>query len=217
MPAQHDLFPLIGDYGIRVNNDLILSTSSELVNFGNTTMQVLAAYPFWLKTNVFAETTSYFSNVNQLTFPWTSSITLEKKKNSKTKELIKSTPKSWEQKNSFTLNPQEIANPKSSDLKQFTLAAEAESGKSQIIVIPSSKFAMNQFLNGQSNNLEFILNVLNNLASGGALTGILSRAINFYPLPEMTDTQKDLFRYGNMLALPFIFALYGAVRLLKRK
>lgn len=214
-----NLLPLLESYGIKINNNLLLSTSAELVNFGNETMQFLTPYPFWIKTNGFNTKTPYFANINQLTFPWSSSITLINKKNVELTELVKTSNKSWEQTEGvgFNLNPQNIPEPKMTDLKEFIVGAEAKTENSRLVVLSDSRFIQDRYLNQNSGNLEFIFNLLNDLASQGALAGIRSRAISYYPLPDLSEQQKNIFKYGNILALPILFGLYGAIRLLRRK
>lgn len=217
--SNNNLLPLLADYGIKINDNLLLSTSAELVNFGNQMMQFLTPYPFWLKTNNFNTKTAYFANINQLTFPWTSSITLTNKKDIELIELIKTSNKSWEQTESsgYNINPQTIPEPKVSDLKEFIIGAEAKIKNSRLIVVGSSRLIQDQYLNQSSGNLEFVFNLLNDLASQGALTGIRSRAISYYPLPDLSEQQKNIFKYANILGLPILFGLYGAIRLLRRK
>lgn len=218
-PATHNLFPLLAKYGIKVSGDLVLSTAAEVINLGNESNPfVPVLYPFWVKTNNFQKDISYFSNINQLTYPWVSSLTLEKKNNISVKELVKSTKESWVQKDGFFLNPQEIPLPDEKNLKEFLISAEAEKKDGgRIVVISSSRFTLDRYLSQASNNLEFLLNVVNDLASGGVLSGIRQRAVNFYPLPPLSESQKDLFKYGNMLLLPLVFICYGGLRLWKRR
>lgn len=215
--TNSNLSSLTGDYGITINPNLVLSTSAELVNFGDQTMQYLIPYPFWLKTNVFDKSTSLFSNVGQLTFPWASSLSISEKSGIEQKAIIKSTVKSWEQKSNFILNPQNITLPQQNELKEFTLVATAKKGNSDIAVIPSSRFIEDRYLNQSSNNLDFMLNLLSDMAAQGALSGIRSRAVNFYPLPEFTDNQKDIYRVSVIFLLPLIFVCFGAIRLFRRK
>ncbi len=218
-PAKTNLNLLLADYGININKNLVLSTSAELVNFGTDLVSFFSPYPFWIKTNSFNPKVSYFSNVNQLTFPWVSALSMTKKKDIATMELVKTNDTSWEQKelSGFFLNPQQIPQPKQNEVKQFSLVAEAKQGNSQVIVIPSSRFVSDNFLSRTSNNLDFVLNLLNETASGGALSGIRQRAVSFYPLPELNDNQKDIFKYLNILLLPGLFALFGLYKLLKDK
>jgi len=221
-PAEHNLFTLLENYGINLQKNLVLSTSAELVNFGNETMQFFSPYPFWVKTNMFNSKTGYFTNIRQLTFPWSSSIQATKKSGWEVNELIKTSPRSWEQKESsvggFVLNPQSIPEPKVSDLKEYLIGIETKSVSSgQVVVIPSSRFVLDRYLSQSSDNLELVLNIVNGLAAGGALSGIRSRAVGFYPLPELADNVKDVFKYGNILLLPVLFGVYGAFRVMRRK
>ncbi|MBI3366643.1 GldG family protein [Candidatus Roizmanbacteria bacterium] len=206
-PAKHNLLSLLSDYGIKLNTNLVLSTSAELVNFGNGLVSFLSPYPFWVKTNVFDAKSSYFSNIQQLTFPWVSSL--------EGNALVKTTKRSWEQKDNYILNPQGIPQPQMNDLKEFTIVVESKEKK--VVVIPSSRFIMDRFQTKNSGNLEFILNIVNDYASNGALSGIRQRAVSFYPIPDLPDNQKEIFKYGNILLLPLLFGLFGAFRFMKRK
>lgn len=216
--TKNSLVNLSEKYGIKINDDLVLSASAELVNFGNGTVNILSPYPFWLKTNVFDKKVSYFSNINQLTLPWVSSLTVENKPGLEVRELIKTTTRSWRQKDNFILDPQSIPQPKIQDLKSYIVAAQVKNKKNGVlVVIPSSRFILERYLGSSSDNLEFVLNIVNDLASSGALSGIRQRAVTFYPLPDMAENQKDIFKYSNILLLPGLFAAYGIYRLMKRK
>lgn len=221
-PAKSNLNELLKSYGIKIKNNLVLSTSSELVNFGNSMVQFMSPYPFWLKTNVFNSKQSYFSNINQLTFPWTSSVELKATLDVDTQELVASTKNSWEQiessSSAIILDPQAIPEPQREDLKPYTLVVESKKKQGGIImIIPTSRFILDKYLSRTSENLEFILNVVNDYASGGALSGIRQRAVSYYPLPELSASEKDIFKYANMLVLPVLFGLLGGIVLFKRK
>lgn len=221
--AQHGLFDFLKSAGLQIDKNLILSTAAELVNFGNQSMQFITAYPFWLKTNVFNDRFSYFNNIDYLMFPWVSSLTIKSNKDWQVEPLVKSTPRSWEQKEAsdgagIVLNPQAIPQPKPQDLKQFLLVAQAvNKNGAMMVVIPSSRFIKERFLNQQAGNLDFVLNILNEAAAGGALSGIQRRAVSFYLLPPLSEQQKDLAKYLNIFLLPLLLAVFGGVRLAKRR
>jgi ABC-type uncharacterized transport system involved in gliding motility auxiliary subunit len=221
--AQHGLFDFLKSAGVEIDKNLILSTAAELVNFGNQSTQFITTYPFWLKTNVFNDKFSYFNNIDYLMFPWVSSLTIKSNKDWQVEPLVKSTMRSWEQKEAtgeagIVLNPQTIPQPNVQDLKQFLLAAQAvNKNGAMVIVIPSSRFIKERFLNQQAGNLDFVLNVLNEAAAGGALSGIQRRAVSFYLLPPLSEQQKDLAKYLNIFLLPLLLAVFGGVRLVKRR
>lgn len=218
LPAKHNQSALLSEYGIKIQSNLALSTAAELVNFGNDQVSFLAPYPFWLKTGNFDLKSSYFSNIGQLTYPWVSSISLEKKGGMEAKPLVWSTKQSWEQKDSFVLSPQDVPQPQEKDLKQFIITAESKARNgAHIVVVPSSRFILDRYISRGSGNLEFVINLLNDMASDGALSGIRQRIVNFYPVPDLPEPEKDIFKYANILVLPMTFALFGILRLLKRR
>ena len=221
-PTKNNLEKVFRDYGISLNNNLILSANAETVNFGNGLVSFFVPYPFWLKTNSFDSKIGYFSNINQLTFPWASSINISKKENIEVNPLVYSTDRSWEQKNSsasgFILDPQAIPQPQIKELNKKLLAVNVKvKNKGGFFLIPSSRFILEKYFSKSSGNLELVLNIINDFTSGGALLGIRQRQISFYPLPDLNDQMKNLFKYSNIFLLPLVFAIYGAVRLIKRK
>lgn len=218
-PSSHDLFSFLLSYGLNLQKNLILSTSAELVNFGNQTVQYLAAYPLWFKTNEFNNRLGMFTNITQVTFPWASSIQVSQKSGYTYNDLIYSPKQSWEQKDKFTITPQQIPQPNANDIKQFVVAEQVKSQKTKgsITLFSSSRFVNARYLNRGSNNIELLFNMVNDLSSGGALSGIRSRSVSLYPVPSIPNSMKDVFKYGNILLLPLLFGAYGVVRLLRRK
>ncbi len=216
-PAKHNLFTLLSDWGITLNSNLVLSASAELVNFGNEQLSLLLPYPFWVKAGSFQSASSYFLNMNQVTYPWTSSLDIAKKDGFEITDLVKTSTRSWEQKDAFTLNPETIIPPQQKDMKEFVVAAESKHNGANIVVIPSSRFIADQYLSRGSGNLDFILNALNSFASDNALLGIRRRTVSLYPVPDIGENQKDIFKYTNMLLFPGIFAVYGMLRLTRKR
>lgn len=217
-PSTHNLNELTATYGAMINTDLVLSTSAEYVNFGNETSQFLAPYPFWIRTNIFNTKTSLFSNLQFVSFPWASSLSLRNTKNVSITPLISSSNRSWTQKGEYMLNPNTIPQPKQQDVKEYLLGAVLTNKKGgELIVIPSSRFILDQYMGRGSGNLDFALNAVDVFGSQGSLSGIRSRIVSFYPLPDMPDTQKEIYKYVAMLLFPLIWGAYGAVRLIRRK
>jgi ABC-type uncharacterized transport system involved in gliding motility auxiliary subunit len=220
--AGHNLSSLLKHWGITLRENFILSTSAQLINYtprnSESQMQLLAPYPFWIKTNNFRSGTSFFSNINQVVFPWVSSLSLTKTTGYSPEPLITTPAQSWELAGSVNLSPEAIVEPKQSDLSSFNLAAssKAVSGGGEVVVIPSSRFVQDQFIPRDQSNLGVTLNILSEFASGGALSGIRQRAVDMYYIPDLSDSQKDLFKYTNIFLLPLLAALYGVWRLTKR-
>lgn len=216
--ATHNLFSLLSGYGISLNKDLVLSASAEFVNFGNNEQSFLTPYPYWIKTGIFNGKSSHFVNLTQIVYPWVSSVKAVAKNGFTPIDLVRTPTQSWEQTKDFTLNPQQIAQPTTKQLQQFVVMAETKNNKgSQVLVIPSSRFVVEQFLGRNNDNLALVLNIVNEYASGGTLSGIRARTVGIYPLPDIPEQAKDIFKYANILVLPGILTLYGLWRLLQRK
>lgn len=217
--AKSNLNALIEDYGVTVENNLILSEAAELVSMGSSQgISLIRPYPLWIKTNNFAEDVSYFSNVMQVVYPWTSSISVAEKNGYTHKNIIKTIGRSWEQRDDFVLFPDSIPELSEDDFKEFTLASYSESQKGgALVVFPTSRFVLDQFVQQSPGNLNVVLNMINDFASEGVLAGIRQRAVSFYPLPELPEAQQDVFKYTNIFLLPALFGIFGAIRLMKRK
>lgn len=220
--AGHNLTELLKHWGLTLQENFVLSTSAQLINYspqnsGNQ-MQLLAPYPFWIKTNNFRGNTSFFSNVNQVVLPWVASLSLNRTNAYSPEPLITTPVQSWQLTGSVNLSPESIAEPKQTDLKSFVVAARSKGtrGGGEVVVIPSARFVQDQFIPRDQSNLGVTLNILSEFASGGALSGIRQRAVDMYYIPDLSDSQKDMFKYANILLLPGVAALYGIWRLSKR-
>ena len=129
-----------------------------------------------------------------------------------------SSNRSWAQTNIFQLNPNAIPQPTLNDLKEYVLGALVKNKwGGEMVVIPSSRFPYEQYMSRGGGNLDFVLNAIDTFSSNGALSGIRSRVVSFYPLPDMPDNQKDIDKYTAILLFPLMWGLYGGIRLFKRK
>lgn len=215
--GQSKLVQLIKEYGIEVQPNLVLSANSELINAGNQAFTVYLPYPLWITTNNVNQAVSYVSNVNQLSYLWASSLNLKNIKNTTVQDVVSSTSESWVQSNNFALGPQQIAQPTENQYKESIVTAESKSeSRGNVMVISSSRFINDEFQSRNANNVEFVLNILNDYASNGALGGIRQRQVDVYPLPTIPQQMQQVFKYGNILLLPGIFAIYGVYRLMRR-
>ena len=216
--SNNNINELTATYGAQIDHNLVLSSSAEYVNFGTQTSQFLVAYPFWIRSNIFDKKSGLFANIQFVTFPWTSSLSLRKTSTAQATPLILSSTKSWSQKDAFTLTPNAIASPEQKDFKEYVLGAVIKhKAGGEMVVIPSARFPFEQYMSRGGGNLDFILNTVDTLSSGGALGGMRSRMVSFYPLPDMTDIQKDIYKYTAILLFPLLWGIYGVIRLTRRR
>lgn len=216
--GEAQLYDIIAKRGMTVKENLVLSSQSEMVNLGGSGFSLFVPYPLWVVTGQFSDEASYFSGIGRLTFPWVSEIETQGTDEMSVRPLVLSSGSSWTQTQEAPLNPQQIENPAQDKLGEFTLAAESvlESG-AKMMVIGSSRFIQSQYLSRESQNLEFMINVLSDYASDGALSGIGRRVVSLYPLPNLDSAAQEFYKYLNIIGLPLLFGAYGGYRLWRRK
>jgi gliding-associated putative ABC transporter substrate-binding component GldG len=121
-----NLEKLLTNYGVTVENNFVLDVSNEFVSFNDGRSSFFTPYPFWVKAvrDGFDKDNVAVNKLESLLLPWVSSLTVDKNSigENKVSELVKSSPKSWLQKEPFDLNPTQKFAPLSTDLKSQTLA-----------------------------------------------------------------------------------------------
>lgn len=216
--AKHNLFSFFKDYGITLNRNFVLSAQSEIANFTTSNGGFFAAYPYWIKTRNFVESTANFSNISLLTFPWVASIDSKDTANTTAKSLVKSEKSSWAAESDSVLLPNKIAAPDKKTFSEYPVVAEATlTNGGRLTVIASSRFAKEQFLAEGRDNISFMLNLVNNYASGGALSGIRARLVSVDLIRDIPESAKDPIKYATIFVVPILFGLYGARRLIARR
>jgi ABC-type uncharacterized transport system involved in gliding motility auxiliary subunit len=84
------------------------------------------------------------------------------------------------------------------------------------MVIPSSAFIENQFL--YPGNMEFMLNMVDFITIGDKLISIRTRPTTDRPLKNIGPEMKNFLRLLNIVGVPILVILFGAVRFyLKRR
>lgn len=212
-PAKHHLYGLLKKMGVGIEQNLVLSQASELVTFGQgqNALPMVLQYPYWIKTNEFAKN-SKLSNITMLVFPWTATVV----PTGTATTLVSTESQSWTQQSNFTVSPDQASRARANRLQSYPLVGEGRYGKGTVMVIPSSKFIQDAYLARSNDNLELVLNTLNEYVSGGALTGIRRRSVEYYPLPALDTTTKNILKYIQIGLGPVIAVMFGVIVLTKR-
>lgn len=215
--GEAKLHALLSKRGIKVNQDIVLSGQAELVNMGGGGFSLLVPYPAWVWATKFDDEVGYFSGIGRLTFAWTSSLESQKKEGIAVNNLVQSSEDSWVQSGTFSLNPQDIPDPNETDFKSLNVISESVANNgAKMMVIGNSRFINTQYLSRDSQNIEYLVNVLSDYASDGSLSGISRRSISLYPLPNLPKSLQETYKYSVILILPLLFVGYGAWRIVNR-
>lgn len=218
VPASHNLFDFFETYGVKLNRNYVLSESSEMASFTSGELGFITPYPFWVKTSNFDSKAVEFAHIGQLVFPWVASVEIKKKSGIQASAFVSSEPSSWTVPDTTSLSPQTITAPNKSEMKKQLLIVEVKNkGGGGFVLIPSSRFINERFIDRAPENIDVFINMVNNYASDGLLSGIRSRSITQTPLANLSEKTKDVVKYLMILLLPIIFAIFGAARLIKRR
>ncbi len=95
---------------------------------------------------------------------------------------------------------------------------EISSKQGEILAVGCARFANDEFLPQFPANQIFLMNVVDYFGYGNKLIGIRSRGETSRPLTsELTPVNKNIYKYANILLVPFFVVLYGVVRYLLRR
>ncbi|MEE8061187.1 MAG: hypothetical protein V3T16_05135, partial [Gemmatimonadales bacterium] len=108
------------------------------------------------------------------------------------------------------VNPGEATDAELSDS-----AGPAPSGR--LIVVSSDDFASDQWARGASQNIAFALNAVDWLAQEEGLIAIRAKDRTPPPLVFEGESTGDLIQYGNIIGVPLLLVLLGAIRLWRRR
>jgi ABC-type uncharacterized transport system involved in gliding motility auxiliary subunit len=90
-------------------------------------------------------------------------------------------------------------------------------GVGRLVIVGNGDFVSDRFAQNSPENAIFVLNAIDWLAQDEALISIRSKDRTPPPLAFSNATLRGVVRYGNIIGVPFLVALFGALRLARRK
>jgi ABC-type uncharacterized transport system involved in gliding motility auxiliary subunit len=90
------------------------------------------------------------------------------------------------------------------------------SPETRIVLVGDGDFARDQYL-GNSDNITFFANMIDHLVDDAGLITIRSKDVTLPPLEQVSDSTKNLIKYGNLLFPPVLVVGYGVIRWRIRK
>jgi ABC-2 type transport system permease protein len=214
---------------------------------GYTVLRIpYAFYPKVAKEG-FAADNAIVNRLEALSPPWITALEVTAKPDVKSTVLAKSSPYSWLQRGMYNISPAQEFNPPPGAIKSYPLivllegkfdsyfgnrapadvkglmpgkANPAPLSRSQkdtkILVMGNARFLTNGFITAPG-NAEFFLNAVDWFTWGDDLIGIRSKKMLNRPLPILSERQKRLIKYGNMIGVPLVVILIGVIRLYLRQ
>jgi len=229
-----NLEDLIGSYGVKLTQDLVLDRFNVAINFrtGYTILRVpYAFYPKVVKEG-FAADNPIVNRLDALCLPWVAALDVTSRPAVKSTILARSSPHGWLQRGMYNISPAQEFNPAPGEIKSYPLAVLLE-GKfdsfysmsategagrltrsqkdTKMLVMGNARFLSDAFISAPG-NADFFLNAVDWFTWGGDLIGIRAKKMLSRPLPILTDRQKRLVKYGNMIGVPLVVILIGVAR-----
>ncbi len=233
------------NYGIKVDVNLVQDVSHEMAPFMQAGMAFFIPYPYWVKgiRKFFDKNSPIVNKLENVVFPWCSSIDTvsDVLKDKEITFLIKTTPQAWSTKSFYNLFPDPFAKPPE-ERKQFNLSillngkfksyftseslpAGVDTTKFlketkepvYLAFVSNLKFIDDRILNMYPENILFLLNLCDALGFGKELIEIRSRGKTERPIKNLSDWQKNLFKWGNTFGAAIIVIILGTLRFVYRE
>ena len=216
--SQSTTASILTDYGVTLNNDLVYDLQlSEVLNFSDQSGQrYLSQYPYWLRALPAADNFSPLATVKSISLGWPSSLSLTPKEGIVQKTLLTTGTNAGKTEGSFNITPQSVKTL-TPNAKEVPLAALIEKGDMRLIVVGSSTLADDQFLQNNRDNVAFLSNSIDYLATDKDLAAIPSKG-NGRAVFEFERPADILFvQYGNLLVPPIAVIAFAVLYLRRRK
>jgi ABC-type uncharacterized transport system involved in gliding motility auxiliary subunit len=225
------IFALLKSYGIDIDDSLVADASCASLNMQENrngfNFSIPIKYPFVPELMNLSFDSLVTKGLSGVILPFTAQLIVDEKAMLKTDVLARSSKVSWNEKAPFDLNPRR--NWGKAEIVPngpFTLMVQArgnlsgpnaendkgdKSPESRLIVVGSSAFLWDDFLN--ESNKTLALNIADWMIADGALLAMRAREFNDTPLnADLPDSLRQAAKYGNILGVPFLLILYGFIR-----
>ena len=228
---------LLKKYGITLNQDLVADTRSGVASFSQGYITFSSSYAFWPKitTDGFNPDNSAVSGLENVIFPWVSSIDVDAGKFSEGdfSYLAHTTANGWRVTDNFDVTPNAASVPQG-ERKSYNLVAtingqvadaypdgsegDTASFPARIVVVGDSDYVRDGFVQNSPDNLTMFQNLVDSLSLGEDLMSIRSKGASSRPIKEdLSETGKAGIRYANIFGLTLAVLAFGLIRYFMRR
>jgi ABC-type uncharacterized transport system involved in gliding motility auxiliary subunit len=195
--------------------------SNESVSMPTRFGRLMMNYPLWERAAGTGESVVN-QEVTSLFLPWTSSIDTTGAAPGSVTPLYLSSPAAGVEAAQVLLDPQREF-PQDS-LSERLLAVQVNAGavgdstaaRGRLIVVGNDDFASDRHIRSAPENGVFVLNAVDWLAQDEALIAIRSKDRRPPPL-ALSAGERQIAKYGNLIGVPVLVALFGLARLIRRR
>lgn len=211
--------------GVEVKKDLVYDLkSNEIVSFGGGQTRFALPYPFWVRALKKENTLPIANKLESILLPWSSTLEGDEKiiaeKGWEKSDLFVSSAFAGVQSGQFNIAPNQKLSQTGLGQKTLALALESKQGEknqSRIVIVGSSNFLADQFMQNSPANLAFAIDALSWLGQEQSLSKIRIKNLAERKLVFVNNNDPNMIKFGNLGLIFFATVGYGTLRLWKRK
>ena len=214
---------LLKPYGVSVRSDMVYDLASNArvaiqTQFG----QVLLPYPLWVQA-ASTKASPVNAEIDGVLLPWSSSIDTTKAPKGAVIPLLVTSRAGGVQETTAFLDPsrefrRDSLRPRVLAALVNPLARDSGGGaRGRVVVVGSADFASDRYAQNSPDNIVFVQNAVDWLAQDEALIAIRSKNRAPPPLVFTSVTLRQSVKYGNIIGVPVLLIVFGALRLWRRR
>jgi ABC-type uncharacterized transport system involved in gliding motility auxiliary subunit/ABC-type transport system involved in multi-copper enzyme maturation permease subunit len=220
---------LLKPYGVSVQSDMVYDlASNEPVSLPSQFGQVIVSYPLWIRA-LSTRATPVNAELRGLFLPWASSIDTAGAARGTVTPLFLSSKAAGVQREQSLLSPQQDFPQR--DLASRVLAVQVnpragtrasggsdpDTARGRLVVVGDEDFASDRYVQNEPANAVFVQNAIDWLAQDDALIAIRSKNRTPAPLVYTSTGLRLAVRYANLIGVPLLIIVFGALRLVRRR
>lgn len=203
---------ITSEFGIVVDPDVVMDLQShENVAFSGQNTYVLP-YPFWVRPQIASNKTAQriAGGLRRIVLLWPASLEIHSTETATVEPVLKTTSYAAAQFNYFMLDPDQNYDIYADRLKEFTLAAVAETTSGgRLAVVGDADFLDDSLVQQNQENLAFAFGLIDWLAQDEILSGIDIKNVRSPALTFPSRSIKEIVRYVVFAFLVLAVVAFG--------
>jgi len=204
--------------GVTVRSDMVYDLAANAqVGLPSQFGQVVLPYPLWPR-GISTKASVINADLPSVLLPWTSSIDTTGAPKGTVLPLFVTSKLAGLMTQDVMLAPQQSFSQANTAKRILAVQVQPKApGAGRLVVVGNGDFVSDHFAQNSPENAIFALNAVDWLAQDEALIGIRSKDRTPPPLAFTSAGLRGTVRYGNIVGMPVLVVLIGALRLARRK
>ncbi|HYK10476.1 MAG TPA: Gldg family protein [Gemmatimonadales bacterium] len=204
--------------GVTIKSDLVYDIAANAqVGLPSQFGQVVLPYPLWPR-GISTKKSVIDAELSAVLLPWTSSIDTTGAAKGTVTPLLVTSKLAGLMQQSAMLSPQQDFSRNNTAQRLLAVQIQPKAaGSGRLVVVGNGDFASDHFAQNSPENAVFVLNAIDWLAQDEALISIRSKDRTPPPLAFTSAALRGVVRYGNIIGVPVVVAIFGFLRLARRR